>query len=189
VRLGPGASRFLIGLVTCWRRILVGLMIVILGPAGGVSIASALQPDQRVLYNLVQGTIDPVVAWIGLAVLIGAFGFVLWWRDSSRRRRGLVAPPASVTAVKIGLLAVVGVVIVAICNVDRGVVLPVVGVPWVVPIVFGILVVWTLLLERTRFGRYVYAVGGNPEAARRAGISLETIRTWSFAHSPPGSPV
>ena len=157
-----------------------GLMIVILGPAGGVSIASALQPDQRVLYDLVQGTINPLVAWIGLAVLIGAFGFVLWWRDSSRRRSGLVAPPASVTAVKIGLLAVVGVVIVAICNVDRGVVLPVVGVPWVVPIVLGILVVWTVLLERTRFGRYVYAVGGNPEAARRAGISLATIRTWCF---------
>jgi D-xylose transport system permease protein len=157
-----------------------GVMIVILGPAGGVSIASALQPDQRVLYNLVQGTIDPVIAWIGLAVIVAVFGFVLWWRDSSRRRRGLVAPPPSVTAFKIGLMAVIGIVVVAICNVDRGVVLPVVGVPWVVPIVLAVLVVWTVLLERTRFGRYVYAVGGNPEAARRAGISLASIRTWAF---------
>jgi ABC-type xylose transport system permease subunit len=76
-----------------------GVMIVILGPAGNVSIASALQPDQRVLFNLVQGTIDPVLAWIGLAVIVGVFGFVLWWRDSSRRRRGLVAPSATSTEV------------------------------------------------------------------------------------------
>ena len=50
----------------------------------------------------------------------------------------------------------------------------------VVPIVLVVLVTWTILLERTRFGRYVYAIGGNPEAARRAGINLPTIRTWGF---------
>ena len=41
----------------------------------------------------------------------------------------------------------------------------------------------TVLLQRTRFGRYVYAIGGNPEAARRAGVSLPTIRTWCFVLS------
>lgn len=158
-----------------------GFMIVILGPAGGVSIASPLQPDQRVLYNLVQGTIDPMMAWVGLAVVVAVFGTVLWLRDASRRLGGLVAPPAALTALKIGLIAVAGIVVVAICNMDRGVVLPIAGVPWVVPLVLGLLVVWTVLLERTKFGRYVYAVGGNPEATRRAGISLAAIRTWAFA--------
>jgi D-xylose transport system permease protein len=158
-----------------------GVMIVILGPAGGVSISSPLQPDQRVLYNLVQGTLDPVLAWVGLVLIVGVFGTLVWRRDASRRRRGLVAPPASLSAVKIGLLAVVGIVVVAICNVNRGVVLPIQGVPWAVPIVLGVLLVWSVLLERTKFGRYVYAVGGNPEAARRAGISLAAIRTWAFA--------
>lgn len=157
-----------------------GVMIVILGPAGGVSISSPLQPDQRVLYDLVQGDIDPLVGWIGLAVILVAFGVGLWLRDAGRRGRGLVAPPASLTALKIGFVAVAGIVVVAICNVDRGVVLPIRGVPWVVPIVIGVLVVWTALLERTRFGRHVYAVGGNHEAARRAGISLTAIRTWGF---------
>jgi D-xylose transport system permease protein len=57
------------------------------------------------------------------------------------------------------------------------------GVPWVIPIVLAVLGAWTVLLQRTRFGRYVYAIGGNPEAARRAGINLATIRTWCFALS------
>jgi D-xylose transport system permease protein len=51
----------------------------------------------------------------------------------------------------------------------------------VIPIVLVVLGGWTLLLQRTRFGRYVYAIGGNPEAARRAGVRLANIRIWSFA--------
>ena len=50
----------------------------------------------------------------------------------------------------------------------------------IIPIVLAVLGAWTILLQRTRFGRYVYAIGGNPEAARRAGVSLPVIRTWGF---------
>ena len=55
--------------------------------------------------------------------------------------------------------------------------MPIKGVPWVVLLVLGVLAVWTFLLGRTKFGRYLYAIGGNAEAARRAGISLAWIRT------------
>jgi D-xylose transport system permease protein len=51
----------------------------------------------------------------------------------------------------------------------------------VVPIVLGVLALWSILLERTKYGRYVYAIGGNPEAARRAWIDLALIRTIAFA--------
>jgi D-xylose transport system permease protein len=79
-------------------------------------------------------------------------------------------------------VALVGVAVVAICNVNRGTALKSVqGVPWVIPIVLVVLGIWTLVLGRTRFGRYLYAIGGNPEAARRAGVSLAGIRTWAFA--------
>ena len=57
---------------------------------------------------------------------------------------------------------------------------PIRGVPWVVLIVLGVLVVWSVLLGRTRFGRYVYAIGGNSEASRRAGIPVARVRTWCF---------
>jgi D-xylose transport system permease protein len=53
-------------------------------------------------------------------------------------------------------------------------------VPYLIPIVLAVLFIWTMLLQRTRFGRYVYAIGGNPEAARRAGVSLPSVRTWCF---------
>jgi D-xylose transport system permease protein len=54
------------------------------------------------------------------------------------------------------------------------------GVPWDVPIVLVVLVGVTFLLNRTRFGRYLYAIGGNAEAARRAGISVNRIRLTAF---------
>jgi D-xylose transport system permease protein len=72
------------------------------------------------------------------------------------------------------------VVIVLIGNTNRGVTVVVDGVPWVVLVVLVVLVAWSMLLGRTRFGRYVYAIGGNAEAARRAGISLSRIRVLAF---------
>jgi D-xylose transport system permease protein len=101
--------------------------------------------------------------------------------DTRRRRSGLVAPPASLTWIKVGLIAVATFVVVAICNVNRANIGTLEGVPWVIPIVLVVLGAWTLLLTRTRYGRYVYAIGGNPEAARRAGINLAVIRTVAFA--------
>jgi D-xylose transport system permease protein len=74
-----------------------------------------------------------------------------------------------------------GVAVVLICNTDRGRLIPIRGVPWVVLIVLGVLVMWSILLQRTKFGRYLYAVGGNAEAARRAGVNLALIRTAAFA--------
>jgi D-xylose transport system permease protein len=53
-------------------------------------------------------------------------------------------------------------------------------VPWAIYIVLGILALWTFLLQRMRFGRYVYAIGGNAEAARRAGVNVNLIRTLGF---------
>jgi D-xylose transport system permease protein len=157
-----------------------GVMIVILGPAGGVGVTSTRLPNQAAIYGIVYSYIDPLAAWIGLAVVVGVLGALLWRRDAGRRRSGLVAPPVGLTIAKIGLIAVAGIVVVAICSVNRGRVLPVVGVPWVVPLVVVVLALWTVLLERTKFGRHIYAVGGNAEAARRAGINVPRIRTIGF---------
>jgi len=159
-----------------------GILIVVLGGADGSVNLDTSKFNQLVIYDLVQGVISPVASWVLLAVVVGAVGTTLWLRAARRRRQGLVAPPASVTAIRIALVALVGVAVVAICNVNRGTALKSVqGVPWVIPIVLVVLGIWTLVLGRTRFGRYLYAIGGNPEAARRAGVSLAGIRTWAFA--------
>jgi D-xylose transport system permease protein len=153
-----------------------GIIILILGGADGTLTVSSQVPNQSVIFNLVQGVIDPLAGWVALAVLVLISGTAIWIRGASRRRSGLVAPPASLIAIRIAFLVAMGVAVVAICGVN----LPP-GVPEVVPIVLAIVGLWTLLLQRTRFGRYVYAIGGNPEAARRAGVNLALVRTASFA--------
>ncbi len=162
--------------------ILNGVMLIALGlgPFSGYPSLQGTNPNVVTLYKLMWGTIDPVVSWIAMAVVVAAVALLLWTGDSRRRRSGLVAPPVGLTLIKIAMIAVVGIVVVAICNVNRAALGTLEGVPWVIPIVLTILAVWMVLIQRTRFGRYVYAIGGNPEAARRAGVNLALIRTWCF---------
>ena len=159
----------------------VFLILLQLGPFSGSLSLSGTQTNLQTLYNLMWGTIDPTISWIGMVVLVGLLGLSLWLRDSRRRRSGLVAPPVGLTVVKIVLIAIVAIVVVAICNINRAHFGTLAGVPWVIPIVLAVLGAWTMLLQRTRYGRYVYAIGGNPEGARRAGINLNRVRTWAFA--------
>ena len=167
----------LAGLLIMW-----GVMLVILGNAGVVSISSRILVNQHVLYQIVNGNIPPAAGWVVLAVLSLLFAGLTISRDFGRRRTGLVAPQPGLTVLKIAFFVAAGIAVVAVCNVNRGSSLVVLaGVPWVVPIVLVVLLLWVVLLQRTRFGRYVYAIGGNPDAARRAGIRLATVRTWAFA--------
>jgi len=70
--------------------------------------------------------------------------------------------------------------VVVICNLNRAARGPLAGLPRVIPIVLAVFGARMTLLQRTKFGRYVYAIGGNPEAARRAGINLAAVRTMCF---------
>jgi len=159
----------------------VMLILLLLGPFSGYPNLVSTDPNVQVLYNLMAGNIDPTISWIGMAVVVAGLGALLWFGDARRRKAGLVAPPPSLTLLKIALIAIAGIVVVAICNVNRANFGTLAGVPWVVPIVLGVLGVWTILLERTKYGRYLYAIGGNPEAARRAGINVSLIVTIAFA--------
>ena len=159
--------------------ILEGVGIIVLN-GSLVSIGNSRFTNEVVLYDLFNGQFDPVVGWILLAAVVGAAGAGLLLRDARKRRAGLETPPRSLTAAKIVLMAVAGVAVVAICNVNRAHSGTIEGVPFIIPIVLAVLGAWTVLLQRTRFGRYVYAIGGNPEAARRAGVRLPTVRIWGF---------
>jgi D-xylose transport system permease protein len=152
-----------------------GVMLLILGNGGSLPI------NDNVINDLASGNLTPAASWAVMIVIVAAFSARMWFRESRRRASGLVAPPASLTLLKIAGTTLAGVVVVLICNTDRGRLIPIKGVPWVVLIVLGVLACWTTLLGRTKFGRYMYAIGGNPEAARRAGVNLATIRTIAFA--------
>ncbi|HEX9096820.1 MAG TPA: ABC transporter permease [Candidatus Dormibacteraeota bacterium] len=158
-----------------------GTMLIILGLAfSGYPSLAGLDSNRQVLYNLMNGTIDPTISWIAAGVIVIAIAALLWFGDSRRRRSGLVAPPVSLTIIKIALIALIAIAVVAICNVNRAAFGTLAGVPWVIPIVLAVFGLWTMILQRTKFGRYVYAIGGNPEAARRAGINLAGVRTLCF---------
>jgi D-xylose transport system permease protein len=152
-----------------------GVMLLILGEGGTVPI------NDDTINNIASGNLSPEASWIVMLVLVALFGVRTWLRESRRRAAGLVAPPQSLTILKIVGMLAAGVVVVLICNTDRGRLRPIQGVPWVLLIVLGVLVMWSILLGRTKFGRYLYAVGGNAEAARRAGVNLSLIRTAAFS--------
>lgn len=101
-----------------------------------------------------------------------------------RRRRTRAGVPNRTLAllwIKLGAMLVAGSLVILVLNqVRTGGENPVRGVPIVVPIVLLILWIGTFVLDRTAFGRYIYAIGGNAEAARRAGIKVAAIRWWAF---------
>jgi D-xylose transport system permease protein len=154
-----------------------GVLLLILGTGGSLPI------NDKVVNDLASGNLTPAAGWVGMLAVVGVFGARTWVREKRRRETGLVAPPPSLTLLKIAAALAAAVAVVLVCNANRGTIVPIRGVPWVVLIVLGVLAMWTMLLGRTRFGRYVYAIGGNAEAARRAGVRLATIRTLGFTLS------
>ena len=152
-----------------------GVMLLLLGKGGTQPI------NNKVINDFASGNLTPIASWIVMLAIVGLFGVRAWLRDARRRSSGLVAPPASVTLLKISAAAVAGVVVVLLCNTNRGTLVTIRGLPWVVLIVLGVLTAWTLLLARTKLGRYIYAIGGNTEAARRAGVNIAAIRTIAFS--------
>ena len=133
------------------------------------------------VHKLVQDSMSPTLGWVVLIVALGAFATVTLLGVRRRRASGLTAPPTGVTLLTLGAAAVGGIVLVLICNENRGNGLAFFGgTPWVVPFVALVLLFYTWMLTRTRLGRYIYAIGSNPEAARRAGISVNRIKTIAF---------
>jgi D-xylose transport system permease protein len=124
--------------------------------------------------------------WAGWAIGAAAVGFFVLTRASLQIRRSRHSLQSqSVLAVILQGIAIAVVVLgpVAIMSVNRNPRgnVPVMGVPTAVIILLAIVIAFNLVTKRTRYGRYVFAVGGGAEAARRAGINVDRIRIWVFA--------
>lgn len=132
------------------------------------------------IYKLSSTSMSPSAGWIVLVICVAIFAAVLLSRNRSRRARGLHTVPQGVTVLTIVGVALAGVLLMYICNGDRSHFAVIEGMPWVIPYVLVIILVYSWLLSRTRTGRYIYAVGNNREAARRAGINVKWIATFGF---------
>jgi D-xylose transport system permease protein len=156
---------------------LQGVALVIL--SGGKNI-TLFDPTIKAIEN---NNISAVWGWIIWAVCIGGYAAMLFWRRTRRLGRGLVAEPLSMLAFRIGSIGVLTGILVYLFNINRAInknFIYIGGVPIIVPILLVILFVTMFVLQKTSFGRHLYAIGGNREAARRAGIRVSRIRISAF---------
>lgn len=182
------------GLVIVWLRIpsfivtlagllgLNGVLLWLYERTGNVGLGGVMRINPGTfLDKLTSANLSPTVGWILLAASIVVAAAMMVAKERRRRAHNLTTPPLGITVLKLVLMTVIGAALVLVLSANRAVFGTLRGVPWVVPIVLGLLGVSSVILSRTRFGRYEYAVGGNAEAARRAGISLSRIRVTAFA--------
>jgi D-xylose transport system permease protein len=160
---------------------LSGLLLYLINATGSIGVGGVISLHNSVINDIENGYLSPTATWIVMIVIAALAGLVIFYGDFRRRSAGLVAPPLSVTLLKIAGILAAAIIVAAIANQNRGRLIVIEGMPWSVLVVLGILFLWTVLLGRTRFGRYIYAIGGNAEAARRAGVSIVRIRTLAFA--------
>jgi D-xylose transport system permease protein len=145
-----------------------GVVLLLIGTRGTVVLQDSF------VIGFANDFVPKTTAWILLLLAVGGFAAVQVLGLRTRARAGLENDPLLIVALRVLGLFVALAAVVSIVNQDR-------GLPYVALLVGGLLVFWTYVLRRTRFGRHVYAVGGNAEAARRAGIDVDRIRIACFA--------
>ncbi|HEX5117086.1 MAG TPA: ABC transporter permease [Pseudonocardiaceae bacterium] len=155
-----------------------GVILLLIGNAGELSIRQS-----SVLFDVANGNLNTVGSWVLFVIGGGGYAAVVLWRHFSRLRRGLVAQPTTLITIKVLIVVVLGAVATYLLTLNRSpnpTLTTIAGVPFVVPIILVLLVIGTFVLDRTKYGRHVYAVGGNREAALRAGINVDKIRMSVF---------
>jgi len=152
-----------------------GLQLIILGDGGLYRV------DIPEILALMNSNMPDWAGWLMVVIMIlVTLGLSLWDR-ARRSKAGLTSRPISLMIAKVVVIGGLSAILVAILNENRSVsILPISGVPIVIPFVIAIIFIGTFVLDRTRFGRHLYAVGGNPEAARRSGIKVASIRISAF---------
>jgi D-xylose transport system permease protein len=156
---------------------LQGILLKIIGEGGTIRIKS------ETVLAIMAKNLPVWLGWTMFVVLMLVYAGVTYRGLATRRARGLVTTSTSVWLAKIITMAVLLGICTYYLNQERSrnpAVSSIKGVPIVIPVVLAILVLFTLLLNRTVFGRHVYAVGGNAEAARRAGINVPRIKLLCF---------
>jgi D-xylose transport system permease protein len=145
-----------------------GLQLTVLGTQGTINF-----PFNGGVAKLANTYYTPSVGYGIVVLIVAAYVASMLVGSRRRARANLPARPLSETVLRAVLLAVALVVVVAVMNGYR-------GLPLALLIFGGLVVIFDLILRRTLYGRYVFAVGGNPEAARRAGVNVTMIRITVF---------
>ncbi|MGC7097815.1 sugar ABC transporter permease [Amycolatopsis lurida] len=175
-KIGMPSFVVTLALFLAWQ----GVILQFIGDGGVLGISSS-----SVLDKVANGNLSTFGSWLLFFLGAGGFAAVTLGRHFTRLKRGLVTQPTPLVLFKVGGVAVLAAVATYLLTINRapGTTIVISGVPYVVPIVLVLLTIGTYVLNRTRYGRHIYAVGGNAEAARRAGINVTKIRASVFVVS------
>jgi D-xylose transport system permease protein len=154
-----------------------GILLLLAGEGGTIRV------EDETILAVQNSNISPIGSWVFFIVIAVAYVLVGLSSMNSRRKSGLKTELKKLWIIKTaGLLTITGLAVFAL-NLERSNnpdLVSLKGIPYVVPVILLLLVVGTFVLGRTAFGRHIYAVGGNAEAARRAGINVKRIKVTAF---------
>lgn len=154
-----------------------GILLLLAGEGGTIRV------EDKTILAVENSNLSPIASWVFYIIVAVAYVLAGLSSINSRRKAGLKTELKKLWIIKtVGLLTITGLAVFAL-NVERSNnpdLVSLKGIPYVVPVILLLLVAGTFVLGRTAFGRHIYAVGGNAEAARRAGINVKRIRITAF---------
>ncbi len=153
-----------------------GAQLFVLGSTGTINLVDPF------LTGIANTRLPVEIGW-GLAVLfIGVYVVSSLGERQNRQKADLEVEPLSTTVIRIAVVTIGVLIVIGIMSVNRSPAgfNPIQGVPSAVPIFIGFVVLFDFVTKRTTFGRYIFAVGGNAEAARRGGINVDRVRILVF---------
>ncbi len=155
---------------------LQGVTLKLIGEGGSVRV------DNPVIRGLTIANLPVAVGWTIALVVVLAFAGLEIYNYRRKKALQLTHSPLGVVVARAIAVAVVVLGVTFVLSVNRSVNprVEIRGIPYVLPLILLLLIGMTVLLRRTAYGRHIYAVGGNAEAARRAGISVDRIRVTAF---------
>lgn len=173
-----GIPSFVVTLATFLA--LQGILLAIIGEGGSIAI------QNKQILAIMAENLPVWMGWLLFILVIAGYGLVTYRQMSNRRARNLVTQSPAIWLIKLvglALLLGVGTYYLSIERSRNPTLTSIKGVPIVIPVLIVLLLVLSFVLNRTLFGRHVYAVGGNAEAARRAGINVPRLRLLCFVIS------
>jgi D-xylose transport system permease protein len=155
---------------------LQGVTLKLIGEGGSVRV------DDPVIRGITIDNMSVTAGWVCALLIVAGFAGLELYRHRTKVSLRLVHAPIGVVIARIAGVAVVTLGVTYVLNINRSVNpnVEIRGIPYVLPLVGVLLIALTLVLSRTSYGRHIYAVGGNAEAARRAGINVARIRMSVF---------
>jgi D-xylose transport system permease protein len=156
---------------------LQGVMLALIGEGGTIGYRN------DVILAINNDTLPVWLGWTLAIVGLATYALVTFRTNRRRHSHGLKSEPMLLWALKTGALTLIVVAVVGYLSIERSrnpALISLKGVPIVLLVIVGLLVVLTFALNKTAWGRHMYAVGGNAEAARRSGINVARIRMSGF---------